>query len=75
MASWDFNRRYPAPGFRDAGYYKGFGAFCGVGNNGFNWSSSTSGIYSPGLNFYMIYLTPGSALHRAHGFQLRCLSE
>ncbi|WP_300400623.1 hypothetical protein [uncultured Rikenella sp.] len=46
-----------------------------VGYNGFSWSSATSGIYGLDLNFTSRYLYASYSDGRAHGFQLRCLSE
>ncbi|WP_300829093.1 hypothetical protein [uncultured Rikenella sp.] len=46
-----------------------------VGQHGYSYSSSTIGIQGICLNFNMswaYYELPDS---RAHGFQLRCLSE
>ncbi|WP_300601577.1 hypothetical protein [uncultured Rikenella sp.] len=65
----------PAPGYRDAGYFNAPGRLSGVGNNGFGWSSATSGIYGLHLSFYVTWLDPKDILHRGHGLQLRCLSE
>ncbi|WP_304708568.1 hypothetical protein [uncultured Rikenella sp.] len=60
-----------APGFRDAHS----GDRVTVGNYGFSWSSATSDIRGLDLNFHSQYLDTGSSDNRAHGFQLRCLSE
>ncbi|WP_304708788.1 hypothetical protein [uncultured Rikenella sp.] len=46
-----------------------------VGNYGCSWSSATSGINGLDLNFNSQYLNTSSSDSRAHGFQLRCLSE
>ncbi|WP_294594883.1 hypothetical protein [uncultured Rikenella sp.] len=46
-----------------------------VGHYGFSWSSATSGIYGLDLNFYSQSLSTSYSDSRAHGFQLRCLSE
>nr|WP_297832290.1 hypothetical protein [uncultured Rikenella sp.] len=51
------------------------GAVVSVGQHGYSYSSSTIGIQGICLNFNMswaYYELPDS---RAHGFQLRCLSE
>ncbi|WP_300828838.1 hypothetical protein [uncultured Rikenella sp.] len=62
---------YPAPGFR--GY--GEGALYYVGNGGYSWSSAASGIGGLYLSFSVTELTPSRTTYRAHGLQLRCLSE
>ncbi|WP_304708829.1 hypothetical protein [uncultured Rikenella sp.] len=46
-----------------------------VGNNGFSWSSATSGINGLDLNFNSQNLNTSNSDNRAHGFQLRCLFE
>ncbi|WP_297628118.1 hypothetical protein [uncultured Rikenella sp.] len=52
------------------------GAPGNTGSSGYNWSSTTiSGIDGVDLNFNVIYLNPQMQDARAHGFQLRCLSE
>ena len=61
----------PAPGFRD----HSSGALNNVGNYGFSWSSSFSGTGGMFLNFDAQSLTSSYVGHRAHGLQLRCLSE
>ncbi|WP_297831128.1 hypothetical protein [uncultured Rikenella sp.] len=58
-----------------AGYFNAPGRLSSVGNNGFGWSSATSGIYGLHLSFYVTWLDPKDILHRGHGLQLRCLSE
>ncbi|WP_297830087.1 hypothetical protein [uncultured Rikenella sp.] len=60
-----------APGYRDA--YSG--ALGDVGSNGYSWSSATSGIGGLDLNFHSQHLNTGFSDGRAHGIQLRCLSE
>ncbi|WP_297623477.1 hypothetical protein [uncultured Rikenella sp.] len=45
------------------------------GDGGFSWSSATSSIYGLDLNSYSQYLNASFSDYRAHGFQLRCLSE
>ncbi|WP_294599613.1 hypothetical protein [uncultured Rikenella sp.] len=45
------------------------------GYYGFNWSSAVSETNGVFLHFYTQGLTPGYSSYRAHGFQLRCLSE
>ena len=62
---------FPAPGYRSSGS----GAPVSVGNNGFSWSSATSGIYGLDLNFHSQPLYTSYSDSRAHGFQLRCLTE
>ncbi|WP_300856975.1 hypothetical protein [uncultured Rikenella sp.] len=64
---------YPAPGCRDRGY--GAGALYGVGHSGHSWSSATSDINGLYLGFLVTSLGPSDANSRAHGLQLRCLSE
>ncbi|WP_294592919.1 hypothetical protein [uncultured Rikenella sp.] len=61
----------PAPGYRDALS----GVPVNVGNYGYSWSSTASGIYSLRLDFGMTWLNPSYTYNRAPGFQLRCLSE
>jgi len=67
--------RCPAPGFRDSGYEAGV-LHCG-GSHGFSWSSASnaSGRNGMSLNFQSQTLNTGNSDTRAHGFQLRCLSE
>ena len=64
-----------APGYRDAGYYKGFGALRDVGDYGYSWSSTVSGSIVRFLDFNPTWLTPQNSNYRAYGFQLRCLQE
>ncbi len=71
LGAEDSDHTTSAPGYRghDAGVQRN------VGNSGDGWSStagSTNGVY---LSFYMTWLNPGYTNFRAHGFQLRCLSE
>ena len=66
---------YPAPGYRDAGSNGRLGALASVGNHGFSYSSSVSGSNGVYLDFNVTSLSPSFASSRAHGFQLRCLSE
>ena len=68
-------RAAPAPGYRDAGYYKGFGALRDVGHYGCSWSSTVSGSSVRCLDFRPTWLTPQNSNYRAYGFQLRCLQE
>ena len=68
-------RAAPAPGYRDAGYYKGFGALRDVGSSGYSWSSSLTGTYARNLVFYPGGLYPQDGLSRAYGLPLRCLQE
>ena len=60
-----------APGFRDSNS----GVLGGVGNGGFSYSSSVSGIGGLNSNSYSQYLNTGHSDYRASGLQLRCLSE
>ncbi|WP_300828653.1 hypothetical protein [uncultured Rikenella sp.] len=46
-----------------------------VGGDGYGWSSATSGICGLDLYFSSQRLTTGRMGWRAHGLQLRCLSE
>ncbi|WP_300646603.1 hypothetical protein [uncultured Rikenella sp.] len=62
---------YPAPGLR----LYGEGALDLVGNYGFSYSSSVSGINGVYLDFYVTGLYPSDAYSRGYGLQLRCLSE
>ncbi|WP_299457242.1 hypothetical protein [uncultured Rikenella sp.] len=63
--------RRPAPGNR----HSHSGGPVNVGSHGFSWSSATSGIYGMDLYSRSQYLNTSFSDHRAHGFQLRCLSE
>ncbi len=65
----------PAPGYRDSGYYNGFGALRDIGNCGYSWASTTSGNNARYLDFSPTWLRPQSSYYRAFGFQLRCLQE
>ncbi|WP_300829260.1 hypothetical protein [uncultured Rikenella sp.] len=60
-----------APGFRNSNS----GVLGGVGNGGFSYSSSVSGIGGLNSNSYSQYLNTGNSDYRASGLQLRCLSE
>ncbi|WP_297832525.1 hypothetical protein [uncultured Rikenella sp.] len=60
-----------APGYRH--YTSGTGG--DGGNNGYSWSSIARGVGSLCLYFGGTVLGPSSTPGRAHGFQLRCLSE
>ncbi|WP_294600520.1 hypothetical protein [uncultured Rikenella sp.] len=46
-----------------------------VGLGGYSWSSTVSGTSGMNLNCDVAWLSPSSAYYRAHGLQLRCLSE
>ncbi len=65
----------PAPGFRDAGYFNGYGTLYGVGYAGYIWSSSIAGTIAHNLGFYYSWLNPQSSSDRAYGLPLRCLQE
>ncbi|WP_294599522.1 hypothetical protein [uncultured Rikenella sp.] len=60
-----------APGYR----YRADGVQRGVGAGGYSWSSTVSGTNGMGLGFHVTWLGPSGSDYRAHGFQLRCLSE
>ncbi|WP_299458470.1 hypothetical protein, partial [uncultured Rikenella sp.] len=62
---------YPAPGYRSYGE----GALWDVGNSGYSWASTVSGIGGMYIHFYAMDLHPSNATYLAHGLQLRCLSE
>ena len=62
---------YPAPGNRDYGT----GALTFVGNGGYKWASTISGIQARFLWSLTQNLGPDNASNRAGGFPLRCLSE
>ncbi|WP_304708402.1 hypothetical protein [uncultured Rikenella sp.] len=64
-----------APGFRDPGHHGQFGNAIYIGDFGYSWSSATNGIRGMDLNFSSQTLGASSSDYRAHGFQLRCLSE
>ncbi|WP_294600657.1 hypothetical protein [uncultured Rikenella sp.] len=69
--------RICAPGYRDAGNYRNPGNLINVGRDGFSRSGTpnTNNIEMLYLGFYTQGLNPTSSDFRAHGFQLRCLSE
>ncbi|WP_297830599.1 hypothetical protein [uncultured Rikenella sp.] len=46
-----------------------------VGNSGYSWASAINDIKGVYLSFNTIGLIPNYTTDRAHGFQLRCLSE
>ncbi|WP_294600861.1 hypothetical protein [uncultured Rikenella sp.] len=62
---------YPAPGLRE----RANGGLVNVGIHGFSWSSVIGGISGLDLNFHSQILNASASDCRAHGFQLRCLSE
>ncbi|WP_304708740.1 hypothetical protein [uncultured Rikenella sp.] len=62
---------FPAPGFRSSNT----GVPGGIGNNGYNWSSSVVDSYGCYLRFVMNAVQPSYPNGRANGLQLRCLSE
>ncbi|WP_294598983.1 hypothetical protein [uncultured Rikenella sp.] len=68
---------YPAPGYRDFGRTGWEGIARGIGNNGCSWSCTpvTGDVTVRYLAFGTQDLYPSYAHNRAHGFQLRCLSE
>ena len=66
---------YPAPGFRDSGYYGGSGTLYHVGGRGYSWSSTMTDTYAYYLALRYGGISPNNDYHRAHGFQLRCLQE
>ncbi|WP_294601258.1 hypothetical protein [uncultured Rikenella sp.] len=59
-----------APGYRE----RNTGISGGDGNCGYSWSATVSDIFGIDLDFGMTWLN-SNALFRAHGIQLRCLSE
>ena len=60
-----------APGYRN----NISGVSGGVGYSGFSYSSSVSGNLCLDLYFHSQHLNISISDNRAHGFQLRCLSE
>jgi hypothetical protein len=66
---------YPAPGYRDGGYYKGYGVLRAVGSSGFSWSAAEAGSNASYLSFDVNGVYPQGSYGRANGFQLRCLQE
>ncbi len=64
-------RENPAPGYRN----NISGVSGGVGYSGFSYSSSVSGNLCLDLYFHSQHLNISISDNRAHGFQLRCLSE
>ncbi|WP_294597803.1 hypothetical protein [uncultured Rikenella sp.] len=71
----DTRTAIPAPGYRDAGNNKLFGALGNTGGEGSVWSSTTLNAYSIYLGLHASWLRPCNAYSHAFGFQLRCLSE
>ena len=67
--------RDKAPGCRDAGNNKGFGAVRGIGGAGYIWSLSVAGTDTYYLGFSYGGINPQSYSGRAYGFQLRCLQK
>ena len=65
----------PAPGFRDAGNNKGYGALREVGVSGFSWSATITDSNAHFLHLLFAGVYPQSNVYRAHAFQLRCLQE
>ncbi|MDE6500213.1 MAG: hypothetical protein K2K83_05870 [Rikenella sp.] len=68
---------YPAPGFRDSGYYGGYGTLYAVSSYGYSWSSTipTGNTSAHSLNFSYGRIYPNNSNYRSYGFQLRCLQE
>ncbi|WP_294598502.1 hypothetical protein [uncultured Rikenella sp.] len=69
------NGKVPAPGYRDAGNYGQLGNLVYSGNDGYSWSAFVNDINALHLYFNMTAINCSIASHRAHGLQLRCLSE
>ncbi|WP_294597652.1 hypothetical protein [uncultured Rikenella sp.] len=46
-----------------------------AGDGGYSWSATVSSTNGLHMGFFVTNLNPSSANPRAHGFQLRCLSE
>ena len=67
----------PAPGFRDAGYFNGYGTLYGVGYAGYIWSSTipTGSGNAHYLSFGYGGINPQGNNYRGYGFPLRCLQE
>ena len=63
--------KYKLGGYRNVAT----GALTAVGNNGYSWSSSVSGIRGLFLLFSASGLNPSHPDYRAYGFQVRCLQE
>ena len=68
-------RAAPAPGFRDSGYNKGYGAVRNVGSTGYSWAASVESTNAYFLSFHFDGIGPQNISHRAVGLQLRCLQE
>ncbi|WP_300829494.1 hypothetical protein [uncultured Rikenella sp.] len=62
---------YPAPGHRGHGE----GALWYVGHHGYSWASAVNKTNSLFLSFDTRGITTSYSDYRAHGLQLRCLSE
>ena len=60
-----------APGYRS----NPLGTLLYVGDAGYGWSSAVSRLNGMFLHLTAELLLPSNAGNRAHGFQLRCLSE
>ncbi len=71
VASRNKRGEWRVPGYR----LSNSGALNSVANHGFNWSSTSFEEGSLDMLFRAQGLNPGNADTRAHGFQLRCLSE
>ncbi|WP_300828351.1 hypothetical protein [uncultured Rikenella sp.] len=60
-----------APGYR----HSHSGVLFSVGNDGYSWVSTVSGVNSMDLAFNMAGLGTSGTTSRAFGLPLRCLSE
>ncbi|WP_298081172.1 hypothetical protein [uncultured Rikenella sp.] len=47
----------------------------GISYSGYSWSSSFNETMGINLHFNMTFFDPNYSYYRAHGLQLRCLSE
>ncbi len=65
----------PAPGFRDSGYYNGYGTLYDVGFSGYSCSATVAGTDTRYLYFSFNGITTQGNRNRAFGLQLRCLQE
>ena len=66
---------YPAPGFRGPGNNGRFGNLIAPGFYGYSWASTVNKTNSLFLSFDTRGITTSYSDYRAHGLQLRCLSE
>ncbi len=64
-----------APGYRDSGNNRGYGALREVGGHGYSWAAAVAGTNARYLYFRTGGLFPQASTDRAYGLPLRCLQE